>query len=345
MEVKEFVMKIDCFDKKHEKWEVLQKNSTNTIRGIAILLIVISHIIQYIGNEISLNDTIKMILLSFGAVGVSMFFFLSGYGNYISLSKKESKREMFRNILIQVIRLIAIFIICFITTTVIRLNFYETVTIKKIVYSLMRLEIIGTTTWYLKIQLLMYLFTIIGFWLEMSHLNNKVSGVCVVVFASLLYVFFAQWNNFADFWWKTGMCYSTGMVFGKYRNNIQMIIKKYWLKIMGSSVLLISSAYLWILKDNNYIVGMQLLAYIVISSGICILNSMLQIQSNIMTHIGKMSLPIYLIHIGLAEILLSNFTYMQVRVFLYCILTTFFAELVNVFDKKIVKLKKYKKMN
>ena len=76
------------------------KSATDSLRGFSIIMIVFAHICQY-------EDSLKQILIgggvsykfifSWGAIGVGLFFFLSGLGCYLSLNKGD-KNELLERV-------------------------------------------------------------------------------------------------------------------------------------------------------------------------------------------------------------------------------------------------------
>ena len=61
---------------------------TNWLRGIAIIMVVLSHYYPLLGMTFS--DGIISFSRNIGTVGVAIFFLLSGYATMISYSKKEN---------------------------------------------------------------------------------------------------------------------------------------------------------------------------------------------------------------------------------------------------------------
>lgn len=61
---------------------------TNSMKVIAIIGIVLAHIgVQYHGTNYI--GYLQMLIVSLGAFGVQIFFFLSGFGSYFSISKQN----------------------------------------------------------------------------------------------------------------------------------------------------------------------------------------------------------------------------------------------------------------
>ena len=104
---------------------LLTLEKTEVIKGIATLMIVLSHIIQYVGNKNIVCGGGKLsitVIRSFGGIGVAIFFFLSGFGNFISLSNVKERKLIILKVLRKILRLISTFIICFILVFSVKAN-------------------------------------------------------------------------------------------------------------------------------------------------------------------------------------------------------------------------------
>lgn len=64
------------------KEDVFSRESTASLRGVAMLGIMLLHIHSALG-------LLSPVLLQVGYLATGLFFFISGYGNTISLNKKE----------------------------------------------------------------------------------------------------------------------------------------------------------------------------------------------------------------------------------------------------------------
>ena len=73
----------------------LNKNYTDLIKGLAMLFIVIGHIIQIlVPSSILYYEQILSFICKINIIGVGCFFFLSGYGNYLSICKINNLKEL-----------------------------------------------------------------------------------------------------------------------------------------------------------------------------------------------------------------------------------------------------------
>ena len=79
---------------KNKKYNFLNKESTEALKGVAIIAIIFSHICQAapeLKNLLLGGKYSYTIVFTWGGIGVAIFFLLSGYGCYISIGKSINK--------------------------------------------------------------------------------------------------------------------------------------------------------------------------------------------------------------------------------------------------------------
>ena len=142
------------FIKKQDN-NLLSRDATLSIRGIGMLLIVFTHAIESNINTYTYFFHVSAIL------GVSACFLVSGYGLYLSLEKNHNYLKGF---LIQKFsRLLIPYFIYFIISILYSVFSKQNLDISTIGYELITLQMAGLLLWYLKIQLLLYVFFFISF--------------------------------------------------------------------------------------------------------------------------------------------------------------------------------------
>ena len=318
---------------------LFERVNTDAIRGIAILMILLSHIMQYTGNTISIigGGITRAIVGCFGGIGVAVFFFLSGYGNYLSLNKLHSCKDVMCKTISRIIRLIVIFIVSFFVVGAIRIIMtyvfqVDSITIEELAKSMITLCMAGTSTWYLKIQILFYICAAIAFIAAPTKYRNW-----IIVLLAGGYVLIARHLGLQDFWWKTAMCFSAGSICAENISGIGQIVAKHKIVVFVTLLMLTGCAYLWVLKDGNYRLVPQLLSFVIFSLAIPVLCSVLQLGWKPFVIMGKASLPIYLIHIGLAVGILSQLKNVNLQISIYLVLTIILSIVVYYIDKKVAK--------
>lgn len=325
---------------------LFDRENTNATKGIAILMIILSHILQYTGEAIPVvgGNKIRAVVGSFGAVGVAIFFFLSGYGIFLLLNKRDKKFLVLQTVILQIIRLVLVFVVSFGVVGIVRLVLIEVfhttpIAGSKVFHSFITLQMIGTSTWYLKIQIIFYLFAMVSFCIFPLKYRNAVITLFVIG-----YVVIAKWINLPDFWWKTAMCFPMGALCAENKERLSCFVERNKLLTIISVFIAMILAYLWIMKDGNYIALPQLIAFVCLAFSISFASSILQISNKLLIIIGKASLPFYLIHIGLAEGLFVELKNIDVQVIAFIVLTIIFSIFGYFVDKKIVVFNRKRRM-
>lgn len=264
-----------------------------------------------------------------------MYFFYSGYGNYLSLNKTADKKEVARKTSLHIFRLIVIFFVSFVGVVSIQFIFaqifsLDVIAFDTLVESVLTLCMVGTSTWYLKVQILFYFIAAIAFIVVPSKYRNG-----SIVMMTLLYVLVARGCGLSDYWWKTAMCFPMGTIYAENKDVFQRGILKYKWSIVSVLVVLMGCAYIWILKDGLYRVIPQLLAYIIFSIAIPVGGSVFQLKNKQIAFIGKASLQIYLIHIGLAACVFQELYNANLQIAVFIVLTIILSIAAYYVDIKI----------
>lgn len=169
--------------------------------------------------------------------------------------------------------------------------------------NLITLRMPGSTTWYFKIQILLYIFLwiVVGF-AEERRIPKKRTWLYVGIL-SAAYVVIAVLTGLADYWWKTATCFATGIMVADYKDKIAVWTNKHrWLTVAASSAAaLIGSAYV-LLAAHGYQPVLQSVAFCMISVGGCIAVTMLRPNTKTVFHwFAGFTLELYLIHIGILK--------------------------------------------
>ena len=305
----------------------LNKNCTDFLKGFTILMIAIAHICQY---DVSLKQNLiggsvtYRLLFSWGAVGVSIFFLLSGYGCYISVS---GKRHHLIWLLKHVIKMLIHFMVAFVFVTGLSTIFlgvkYDH---KDLLISFFELRFPGASVWYFKIQILFYIFLVLSI-----YISKKLTSIYVMIMSlsySLIAVYFI---GLPDYWWKTSLCFSVGCFIAQYRHLVLKYISKsiifFLIPIFGCV------AYICVLFDSQYRIIVQLLGYVLISFCITMIwNKLYNVGGGLLQKIGCYSLDIYLIHIGYVEFVYNIGLNENIETLIFLVLSCFVSILCYCFS-------------
>lgn len=236
--------------------DFLSKEKTNSIKGIFILLIVLSHSLQYIEGSSYLFDcfgdnAFTWFFSHLGQMVVVMFLFYSGYGvgessKYKGLSYVNSMPR--RRILTTLIN----FDVAVIAFILLKVVLGHTISIKQALLSLTGWESVGNSNWYIFVILLCYLFTYISLRLRLPR-----RGYSIVLLFTLCFATIAALSLFKGHWWyDTILCYPLGFLFSSYKKPVIGCFKKYYWAVGAVLLILFVGLYvcprdLWRLFYNT----------------------------------------------------------------------------------------------
>lgn len=319
----------NCIVNKNGNSNFLSKESTGALRGAAIIAIVFSHVCQ---DAPELNDLLiggkytYTVIFSWGGIGVAIFFLLSGFGCYLSIKKSK-------NILIwcakHIVKLLIYFVIAF--AFVLLANCFilgNTFTAKEWLLSFVTIRFPGTTSWYFKIQLLFYILLAVSE--RIKHRQCWLISIYVLVYAII-----ADYCGLSDYWWKTSMCFAAGCALAEYKDKIIPIIEKVWVKII--IVLLGCGAFVYTRIDFHYILPTQLIAYICISGCVVVVWDWIIRKNKMLERIGKASLAMYLVHIGVVDSAFELNMNINVKVIAFVAITVIGTVICYLLSEKINK--------
>ena len=271
----------------------LNKEFTNNIRGLAILAIVISHLINMVYfSWKSDTSAVKFIFAVLAPIGVGLFFFLSGYGNVFSLKKSNNFKWISKKVLRLFITLLPALIIQYVCSLIIQLNIFKN--FENMVNYWLTLTIPPFTMWYLKVQAFAYivLFLSYKFW-------NKKYEIVLFMLTSI-YIIYCILTDVGGMWWVSIMCFPIGVIFAKHKDEI--LLNKFFNPIKLAVFLLIITSILFIL-----VIPLKTTAtfYLCISSCllIAVLSIILSLMSNLLSFLGAYSLEIYISHLAIISII------------------------------------------
>lgn len=306
----------------------LTKENTSTLRGIAIIAISFAHICQSepnLANSLLGGKHGYTIVFSWGSIGVAVFFLLSGYGCFLSINKT---RNNFTWVMRHTLKMLLYFVVAYAFCVAVRIGALgETIATKELVESFFTLRLPGTSSWYFKIQILFYILLAVS--------NQIKKNQCYIVSALVLvYALLASFEGLADYWWKTSLCFAAGCLIAMYREKASQFASKIWINIL--LVLIGGLAFVYTRRDFHYYLIPQLIAYICISMCIVVVWNSLGGKNKLLDKVGKASLAVYLVHIGVVDTvyaLPSNFI-VKTLIFIVAVLAGsalvyFLAEKVN----------------
>lgn len=219
----------------------LSRNQTDSIKGIFILVVFLSHANGYIARSGYAYNTLgdNLFTLFFSLIGqlmVVMFLFYSGYGVMESIKKKGSEyvckipRRRVLNTLLNFDVVVFLFLIA-------DLLIGKNVTVTQFLLSLIAWFSIGNSTWFIFVIILCYISTWIIASLFPTLIDKHRLGGIMMVLLSVIAIVLAFYKP--SWWYDTILAYPAGVVYSEYKEQIEHIVKKrYFLWLFSTTVLL-----------------------------------------------------------------------------------------------------------
>lgn len=243
----------------------LDKPVCDSIKGIFILLVFYSHIMPYLREENIYFDNLIVSNVTtvagfLGQLIVVMFFFYSGYGVMYSVIHKGEiyiYQMPIKRILVTFLNFAIAVFVYFVLQSVCFSNSYD---ISHLLLSLIGWKSLGNSNWYIFTILSCYLISYLCLRLTSKTLNkdNSIANyyqntsiekslhenynnyklsliqitTCTVVLIVILMQFKPGW------WYNTLLAYPFGMYWCLYRQKLDKIIKKHYIQLLSSIVLI-----------------------------------------------------------------------------------------------------------
>jgi len=253
---------------------------TYTLRGICMLMIIVHHVIK-------LMPDCPMTIWRWGDLGTAVFFFISGWGLYCSMEKRE--KVDFGYLWQNLKKLLVPF---FIVWAVI-----------EIAYQIIHPEIGWSgfgKIWFIQVITGAYVVSILTF----MAFRQRLLRLSLVALICSLYIYIA-WRvlHLPGYRWCSSICFPFGMWLSAYREDLRNVLSR-------KLAIAVIAAVIYVLFVNYDFLPMP--RSIKYEPAFCLMTvsliSIFNIQSKLLYFIGKNSLLFYLIHIAVLILLEeSNF--------------------------------------
>ena len=314
----------------------LSISTCRAYKGIFAIVIIFHHLAQKTENGL-----LFQLFSGIGYLGVSVFFFFSGYGllrSYIN-SENYKKGFLFRRLSSILIPYVIVTFLYWLMNYAIG-NFY---TIKDVFVAIVQGEPIALNSWYVINILAFY----IVFWILMVLCQKH---YCLMIVGGLFwyvfYVAFCLKMHYGGWWYNSSFLVSVGMIWAVYEKRILDVIKQHYISVAVSVGVLL--AFLFFISfrivplgSSNWIVLIMTTLKAILFT-ICVLLFSLRfvVENKILDFLGTISFEIYLLHGLFMVIFRNNIMYIQNEL-LWCILVLFctiaLAFLLHIVFDRIVK--------
>lgn len=206
---------------------------------------------------------------------------------------EDKTKNYYGWLLKRIVRLIVPFLLAFLFVICVQVFCYgKSYTIEEILLGIVTLTIPPTTTWYIKIQLLLYVIAMV------SMLKMRKHFVVAVTVLVAIYVAYSIVLGMAEFWWITTFCFPLGMVFAKKKEILRKYSANRMCIALMAMLLLCGILFAMMLKINFHL---GILFYFLLGGTVMLILFVVNFRQRLLEFFGRHSISIYLIHIGLVE--------------------------------------------
>lgn len=281
--------------------DYLSFDTTNSVKGIFILLVFVSHVVPYIVNAGYVSDGVMGDLFwkihsRVGQWIVAMFLFYSGYGIMESIKKKGAGyvASIPKKRILTVLFNFDVAVFAYI---LVALFLGNEIPISKCLLSFVGWESLGNSNWYIFVIMLAYLITYVSF---VCFKNKRISSytVCFLLFLAMLVLSVFK----GTYWYDTILCFGAGLLYSQHKDVADSFARKHY--VLSLTIVLIACILLY-----NLPFWLRGLCYNMFCIAFCLLIVLLtmkfRINSKWLKWFGKNLFPLY-IYQRVPMILLSS---------------------------------------
>lgn len=295
------------FRTKSDSDQYLDKQSTDWIRGIAILIIMIHHGVQHYDG---FQFLYPFQTLGYGAVAI--FLLLSGYGLGMQYQRKNNYLDGF--LVHKVLRLYITFWCSYILFFAAGFLYGTPIPWMEVIPNLLTMTITGTLTWYIKVQAALYIL----FWLVFKQ-KWAVNRKLMVLFSGCAaYAVVGSCLRLQQCWWFTVMWFPVGVLLSYQKNTAEKWLGKYRVPCIAlATTIMMSVVVLRFFKGNmGYPLLMDIAIAVPFVAVIFSIVHWIRFLSRPVQYIGTISLELYLVHSMLLTGYMGEYSVDSVRAYI-----------------------------
>lgn len=307
---------------------------TTGFRGMLAIIVVLSHIGLTTSNYFD----------GFGIIGVSGFFFLSGYCLFEGLKNKANYLKGINFIFKRLITVLIPYYICLILyIAILHNNFNLTTIIQSIL--LVNYTVVSYS-WYVAVILIFYL----AFYIIFKFSRNIKHGILIFLIFNLIYMIIAKIIVQQRYIFCSSYCFSLGLIYSYKIKDINLIIKNINYKLLFLVATIIFILYLILNFKLNFNGPLETLYTLglpaIFTIWFLLFFSIFNFGNKFNEFLGKISYEIYLLQ-GLVFTLLKSYFHIEndlIFIIFSLIIITILSIIINyvyklVFSKLIIFLK------
>lgn len=280
-------------ENRKEEENLLNRTDTKILRGISALFVVMAHYMAYLNRAgCNINRYVYAIISQLGGIGVLIFFFVSGYGIYISYMNKEPGWDFVWK------RLKTVYL-PYVSIKVILEVIYAVIGMQTRTWGSALLSILLVEDWFIKVIILQYIIFFIS-WRYIG--KTRVIRFGIFADAVLSLIFIVEERPIG--WFNALWLFTFGLICGKYEKKICALFKsKLWCKV-GSLLIGFGMAGILfaVFKGEMWANILKPLSGILLCLALCGGGQCIRLGSPVMLYVGERSMHIYIVHINMWRI-------------------------------------------
>lgn len=180
------------------------RDTTATLRGVAMIGIVLHHIHNRFGYA-------SPVLSSIGFLATGLFFFISGYGNMLSINKRnEVKLDwLYKKVLKIYIPFFVTYWVYYLCLSLIYADLRPSGT--ETIIDILSVSLPNEVSWFPKIILLCFAIH----WIAKKLFHNVLFQNGFILSSILIYIIIMWKLGYWDYWYNSVFCYSVGCIYAK----------------------------------------------------------------------------------------------------------------------------------
>lgn len=279
----------------YKKHTVLDKEYTDSLKGLFALYIAIHHYSQNLSNPGALRP-----MHHIGFLCVSFFFLSSGYGLKLSYEKNHLHRFWLKRLT----RLYVPFVIANIATSVMYfLSGVKEYTLSHIIITSLTMRTVysGILLWYILIQFIMYIF----FYVSYSIGKNAAQKNAILLTTEIIYIYFCAKNGISIWRYNTVLCFFLGVLLATYRTYIIGVFEEHYSPILAFLTLPVGFFWFAIYCRGWHYQMSSIISSTCFALILTVTSSIVHVSSKLLHHVGNASYEFYIVQYPTISIVLS----------------------------------------
>lgn len=320
--------------------EYLSMDSTNAVRGVFMILIFLSHMMQYYVYTEEIDVLGGTVSRALGQMIVVMFMFYSGYGIGESVKRKGSAyiKSFPVNRVLKTWLHFAIGVFVYYVLSLILGVKYPA---GQIWLSFIGWTSIGNSNWYIFAVVILYIITWVAFSLakKNKYIAAGIVTALTVVYIVVMYFFKENW------WFDTVLCYAAGLWYSLGKEKIEKVLTKN--NFIWIIVFVAGAVGWWYSHFCRTLPAMRILEAVSFTLAVVMLSLKVSIRSKPLVWVGKYTFEIYILMripmklFGIWGLSAYNlYVYFAATLAATLVLSFLFSKLLNVIDKLLFRTKK-----